>query len=105
MARWYGKIGFAETKEVEPGIWTEAIVERTYYGDLNRAYFNLQHGDSLSTDLSIAHTISLVADPYADKNFPSMRYVEIKGTKWKINSIDLQYPRLILTLGGVYNGN
>lgn len=105
MAKWYGKIGFADSVEVEPGIWDEVITERSYYGDMNRSYYSMAYNDALTADTNLAHTISIVADPYADENFPSMRYVEFRGTKWKINNIEVQYHRLLLTLGGVYNGN
>jgi hypothetical protein len=105
MAKFYGNIGFAEQVEVERGIYDEKIVERPYSGDLLRNYYNLQNSNSLSADVSVSHSISIVADPYADANFPSMRYVIFRGTKWKITNVEVQYPRLILTIGGLYNGN
>ena len=103
MAKFYGKIGFAEMAETTPGVWVENITEREYYGDVNRNIRRLQTGMGLNDDISISNEISIVADPYANENFHSMRYVRYMGAKWKISSVDVQYPRLILTLGGEYN--
>lgn len=103
MAKFYGKIGFAEMAESAPGVWVENITEREYYGDVNRNIRRLQTGMGLNDDISVSNEISIVADPYANENFHSMRYVRYMGAKWKISSVDVQYPRLILTLGGEYN--
>lgn len=105
MAKWYGKIGFAETKEVTPGDWQEQITERNYYGDIMSNFRNLQNSGQINDDVNIANKISILADPYAVQNFHAMRYVEFMGTNWKANSVEVLYPRLIITLGGVWNGN
>lgn len=104
MAKWYGNIGFAETVETTPGVWVEKITERSYYGDVTRNMRRLQSADQLNDNINISNEISIVADPYANQNFHSIRYVEFMGTRWKINGAEVQDPRLILTLGGVYNG-
>ena len=104
MARYSGKIGFAVTKETKPGVWVDEITERTYYGDLTRNTRRLQSSGNLNDDLVISNELSIVADPYANENFHSMRYAFYMGTRWKITDIEVQYPRLNLTLGGVWNG-
>lgn len=104
MAKFYGVIGYAVTKETAPGVWTEEIAEQSYYGDLTRNMRQLQDSGDLNDDINVANEISIVADPYANANFHSMRYVAFMGAKWKISKVEVQYPRLILTLGGVYNG-
>ena len=104
MAKFYGVIGYAVTKETAPGVWTEEIAEQSYYGDLTRNMRRLQDSGDLNDDINVANEISIVADPYANANFHSMRYVAFMGAKWKISKVEVQYPRLILTLGGVYNG-
>ena len=104
MAKFYGKIGYAESKETTPGIWEEQIIEREYRGDLIRNTRLMQTAESLNDDINISNEISIVADPYANQNFHSMRYVEFMGAKWKISNVDVQYPRLILSIGGIYNG-
>lgn len=104
MAKWFGKIGYAKTVETTPGVWMEEIVDRNYYGDLIRNTRRLQSADKVNDDIEISNDLSIISDPYANANFHSMRYAEFMGTKWKINNIEVQYPRLILTLGGVYNG-
>lgn len=103
MAKWFGKIGFAVTKETKPGVWTEEIVDREYCGDLIRNTRRLQSSDQVNDDINIANEISIVADPYANENFHAMRYVEFMNSKWKINTVEVMHPRLILELGGVWN--
>ena len=105
MAKWYGVIGYANTVEVEPGIWDEKVTERPYYGELIRNTRRLQTTDKVNDDLTISNQISIVSDPYAINNFHAMKYAVLWGTKWKITSVEVQYPRLVLEVGGVYNGN
>lgn len=104
MAKYYGKIGFAESVESAPGVHVEKIIERNYYGELVRNSRRLQSANQLNDNINISNEISIVADPYADKNFHMMRYIEFMGTKWKISNVEVQPPRLILTAGGVWNG-
>lgn len=105
MAKWYGKIGYADNVEVEPGVWEDSIVEHPYYGDLNRNTRSLQNSGGINDNINLSNEISIVADPYASENFYKMRYVEFAGTKWKITNVEVKYPRLILSIGGVWNGN
>ena len=104
MAKWYGEIGFAETVETKPGVWVEQITKRNYYGDVTRDSRRLQTADKLNDNVNISNQISIISDPYANENFHSMRYAFYMGTRWKITDIEVQYPRLNLTLGGVWNG-
>ena len=103
MAKFYGPIGYAESLETRPGVWIERIIERNYAGDIVRNSRLLQSSGNVIDNINVANEISILADPYANQNFHSMRYVEFMGTKWKISNVRVEYPRLILTLGGVYN--
>lgn len=104
MARFSGKVGFsAGTKEVRPGVWEDQIVERIYYGDSTRYTRRSQNSGQVNDNLIIANEISIVADPFASDNLGFIRYVEFVGAKWKVTNINVQHPRLILTLGEVYN--
>lgn len=104
MAKYYGPIGYAESVETKPGVWQELITERKYYGDVIRNTRRLQSDGKVNDDIVISNEISIVADPYAIEHFHSMRYVEFMGTKWKVSNVDVRYPRLILTLGVLWNG-
>lgn len=104
MAKWYGKIGFATNIESEPGIWTDDIVERSYYGDTISNRWRRDSSGNVNDDINLSLEISIVADQYAINHCSDMIYVENMGTLWKVNSIDPQHPRLILSIGGVYNG-
>lgn len=104
MARYCGKVGFAIETEVRPGVWKNKIVDRTYYGDSFRMSRRLQDSGNLNDNVTISNEISIVADPFANENFLSIRYAEFMGVKWKVTNIEIQRPRLLMTLGGVYNG-
>lgn len=105
MAKFYGPIGYAETIETSPGVWIDRIIERNYYGELKRNTSRWTvSSDSVNDDLNINNQISIISDPYAVSNFHSMKYIEFMGTKWKITNVEVLRPRLILTIGGVYNG-
>lgn len=106
MAKWYGKIGYAETVETAPGVWTEQITEKNHFGDVIRNSRRLATTADINDDININNEFSIVADPFARDNFYSMRYLTYMGAKWKISNVDASnYPRLILTLGGIYNEN
>lgn len=105
MAKFYGAIGYGFTEEVKPGVYKDVITERKYYGDLVQNIRRLQSSDNVNDNINVANKISIVSDPYANENFYAMRYIQFMGTKWKITDVEVSYPRLILTVGGVYNGN
>ena len=104
MAKWFGVIGFAETVETRPGVWEEQITEVNYYGDVMRDSRTLQTADQLNDNVNIANKISIVADPFANQHFHNIRYAVYMGAKWKVSTVEVQRPRLLLTMGGVYNG-
>lgn len=104
MAKWYGAIGYAVPTETMSGVWEDVITERKYYGDILRNSRRTQSADKLNDDISLNHQISVVADPFALSSIQHMRYVTIMGARWTITDIEIQQPRLILTIGGVYNG-
>lgn len=103
MAKFCGIIGFAETAETAPGVWRAVITERRYKGDIGRNTRKLEDSGNINDDINVSNEISIVADAYANNNFFSIRYVKFMGAKWKVKSVDVKPPRLVLTLGGVYN--
>lgn len=104
MAKWYGSIGYAETVETKPGVWVEQITEHKHFGDMLPETRRLQSTDQVNDDINIANKLSIVADPYALEHYYSMRYAEFNGARWKITNVEVARPRLILTLGGIWNG-
>ena len=103
MAKFFGPIGFSTTTETAPGVWEESIIEKKYYGDILQFSTRWENSDKLNDNLNISNKISIISDLFANNNCGSMRYIEFMGAKWKISNIEVQYPRLILTIGGVYN--
>ena len=104
MAKWFGVIGFAETVETTAGVWEEQITEGKYYGDVMKDSRTLQATEQLNDNVNIANKVSIVADPFANLHFHNIRYIEYMGARWKVSTVEVQRPRLILTIGGVYNG-
>lgn len=104
MAKYYGKIGFRTTEETKPGIFKEQITEREYFGDVVRVARRLQTADKVNDDITLTHDVSIIADPFAYNNFQSIIYLTYLGQKWKVTNVEVLYPRLSLSLGGLYNG-
>lgn len=105
MAKWYGKVGYSETVETSPGVWKPQDTVREYYGDVIRNTTRWTgNPDSTNDDLTVNSQISIVADPFAIEKFYSIKWIEFMGVKWKVTNADPQLPRLLLTLGGSYNG-
>lgn len=105
MAKYSGKIGYIIDEEVEEGVFRPNVVEKAHFGDLLKNYKRtVSSSDTPNDGIDISNSISIVATPFAMRNFHSMMYAEYMGTKWEITGVEVQYPRLIITLGGIYNG-
>lgn len=106
MAKWFGKVGYSvEQVESAPGVWTPQIVTREYYGDVKRNSTRWgENPESTNDNLTINTQISIVADPFAINKFHTMKWIEFMGTRWKVTNVEPQFPRLLLTLGGEFNG-
>lgn len=104
MAKFYGIVGYVNTTKTKPGVWDEEVTEHNYYGDVLRNIRRSETADKTTDDINVNVKISIVSDPYAIDHFHAIRYVEFMGAKWEVTSVEPQHPRLILTLGGLYNG-
>lgn len=105
MAKFFGVVGYGVLVETSPGVWGYNITERSYYGDVVRNARKLVEAEKVNLDIAVENSLSIVADAYANNHFFAIRYVEWAGTRWIVEKVDVQPPRLILRLGGVYNGN
>jgi hypothetical protein len=124
MARFYGKVGYGVSEETVPGVWSEKITERAYYGDILNDLRSTSASEKVNDDVRLQHRISIVAEAFSEifsgdfsgdysedfsggdvlENYLQIKYVEWAGFLWTVNSVDVERPRLILSLGGVYNG-
>lgn len=104
MAKFYGAIGYGETTETSPGVYVDVVTERQYFGDVVKNIARHETGENLNDNITVNNQLSIIADPFAYNHFHTMRYVSWMGALWKITSVDVQRPRLVLTIGGVYNG-
>lgn len=105
MAKFYDIVGYAETKETAPGVWEEFETARYYKGTVTRNVKKYENSGNLNDNIAVSVNISIVADLYAEQNWFNIRYVRWAGVNWKVREVDAsQRPRLILTLGEIYNG-
>lgn len=105
MSRFYGAVGYITEVETAIDVIENKPIERMYKGELLRNARSLNNGTDINDDITISNQISILADPYANNHIHDMRYVKWRGTAWKVTNVDAsQPPRLILSLGGVYNG-
>lgn len=104
MAKFYGIVGYGVTEETTPGVWVDRIVERNYSGDVIKNYKKSYSGESINDNIDVSNNISIISDPFAMQHFHTIKYVKWMGAAWKVSTVEVQYPRLILTIGGVYNG-
>lgn len=101
--KWSGKIGFVETKETRPGVWENVTTERNFYGDVIRDIRKNQSSGQVNDDINISNRISIVSNSFVRDNLSFMKYIEFMGAKWKITDVEVQHPRLVLTIGGLWN--
>jgi hypothetical protein len=104
MARYNGRVGFGISTETAPGVWSDVMVEYFYKGDIVQNRSIQQQGEKLNKDLSVGHSISIVADAYAREHYFAIKYADFAGQLWNVTSITVERPRLVLQLGEVYNG-
>lgn len=104
MAKFSGKVGFGVPTETSPGVWQDVITERPYFGDVERNTRQLRDDQKVNSDVFVNNSISIVADAYANETFFAIRYVWWAGTCWAVSDVEVVSPRLIMRLGGVYNG-
>ena len=104
MAKFHGSVGFVRTEETSPGIHEEITTERLYTGDLIREIKQLRQGDQVNPNVAVNNRISILADAYAEENLTHIRYVVWNGASWSVSSFEINYPRIILSIRGVYNG-
>lgn len=103
MAKFFGNVGFAIPEKIA-GVATDVMHERPYRGDFERMSRRMETQEGINDDLVVVNTISIIADGFAEEHFFAIRYVCWQGTRWKVNSVEVKRPRLIMTLGVVWNG-
>lgn len=105
MAKWFGKVGYAVTTETEPGIWEPKIVEHEYFGEKLKTTVRKVHtSNGVNDNIRISNVISIIADPFAIANFSNIKYVSYMGVLWKVDDVEIEPPRLKMTMGEVWNG-
>lgn len=97
-------VGFVESKETGPGVWTSEVTERYYRGEVLMNARRFGNGEKVNDDLNVSNRISIICDNYILNNSSYIRYVRWGCQDWKVTNIEINHPRIILTLGGVYNG-
>jgi len=104
MAKFAGLVGYVTQEETRPGVWTTVEKPVMMKGDVLRQTYSSQNDSKVNSDITLNHRVSLIGDSYALHNYYYIRWIELHGKKWEISSVELQRPRIIVTLGGVWNG-
>ena len=106
MGKFYGGVGYAIQVENPPGsgVWKDQIVEKNYRGDVILNQQRWEKTEGVNDNLTLDNSISIVADTFAYENFGCIKYVVWNGRKWKIQSLAINRPRIVLQIGGLYNG-
>lgn len=104
MSKFAGLVGYATQEETVPGVWSP--VEKTVMmkGDVIRQSSSVQNDDKVNSDIALNHRVSLMGDSYAFDNYYNLKWIQLHGRKVEVSSVELQRPRLIVSVGGVYNG-
>lgn len=104
MARFAGLVGYVTQEEKVPDVWSPTENPRVMKGDIIRQSSSVQNDNKVNSDISLGHRISLIGDAYAFDNYYNIKWVNIDGYKWEVISVEIQRPRIIVSLGGKYNG-
>jgi hypothetical protein len=104
MARFHGNVGYGISVQTTPGVFSPSIIEREYFGETIEESRQLQQGDQVNPNLTINNRISIVADDFATEHLQAIRYVILYGAYWRVTGCKIQRPRIILSVGGPYNG-
>lgn len=102
MSRFSGKLGFVMTRETEEGVWLENSVELRVKGTIHSLYVRNDNSSSANTNLRLTNEISILMDTKIEEYLETLKYVVWKGSKWEVQSIGVNYPRLTINLGGLY---
>lgn len=104
--KFFGLVGFwSGDVEVSPGVFRPLLTERPYFGDVNWNNRHFQGSENQNEEIRLNNQISILSDLYSHEHFASIRYVIWNGVKWRVTNVEVNYPRIVLTIGGVYNGS
>lgn len=104
MAKYAGLVGYATDVQSSPGVWSQVIAPKRMRGDIIRQSSSNQNDDKVNSDVALVHRVSLVGDAFAFDNYFKIKWVTLYGQKWEVTTIEVQRPRLIVSLGGIWNG-
>lgn len=104
MARYFGSVGYVEDVETAPSVYKSQVTERPYYGDEIIVNRRLEKGEGVNDNVEIGNQFSILADAYAYEHFFAIRYITWMGKRWKVTKATVQRPRVVLDIGGLWNG-
>lgn len=104
MAKYAGLVGYVTQEQTAPSVWSPVEYPKRMKGDIIRQSSSTQNDDKINSDLTLNHRVSLIGDAYAFSSYFNIKWIEIDGRKWEVTSVEVQRPRIIVTLGGPWNG-
>lgn len=100
-----GKAGFRiDDVETEHGVYEPIVVVKAIKGSVVINHYQHQNSDKSTIDnVRITNQLSIVANQFLNEHISNLMYIEFQGVKWKVESFDIRPPRVVVSLGGVYN--
>lgn len=106
MGKFFGTIGLVIMEQTAPGVYMPKTVTKSCYGEVLNVTKRWQGAaEQVNDNLNIDSRISILSNKFLTENLSHIRFVEWMGALWKVTSVELSYPRIILSIGGVYNAN
>lgn len=104
MTKYAGLVGYVVQEQTAPSVWTPVETPKRMKGDIIRQSASTQNDDKVNSDITLNHRVSLIGDAYAFSSYFNIRWIEIDGHKWEVTNVEVQRPRIIVSLGGPWNG-
>jgi hypothetical protein len=104
MTRFRDKVGYVSQGSLVDGVQEVIVTERVYKGEVLEATSSLQDGEKVNDDIRLQDRISVLADAYGLENFSRIKFVVRMGIPWIAQTVRVERPRIIISLGGVYHG-
>ena len=105
--RFHGYLGYEGPSVEDPpdsGIYKASVVERVHTGVIVKHRRNQDNATSINGVMSVNNDISIVGDPYALEHLHNLKYIRWNNVCWTVTSVETDTPRIIVSIGEVYNG-
>lgn len=97
-------LGFAESKQVRPGIWDDEITEVPKLAEVRQRTETFQVEGNVIPEYKTTTSVSVLSQGPVKPDYSNLRYVLYAGERWIVTSAVHEPPRMTLFIGEVYSG-